>query len=249
MAEDKVRKALALLEQAGRMDLVRPEALGPLHPARRASAGVAAAVMACSPPRAAITVSQVRRGGRGELLVAREPWREEKVGPGAACRIASAGVRRGRRKAADASAEWCGGTGFAPAGAATQGEQRPGPSGVVRGPEAMYITIWLVGHSFIKWAQRQARRTVIGENLGFDPASYHVRWFGKGGMGWNLASGVQLVHLLQEVLGTASAARRLQGELPRRSTLALSACSADAALEFAQALARGLTDMGRIYRG
>ncbi|KAJ1216134.1 hypothetical protein NDU88_003740 [Pleurodeles waltl] len=32
MAEEKVRKALALLEQAGRMDLVRPEALGPLRP-------------------------------------------------------------------------------------------------------------------------------------------------------------------------------------------------------------------------
>ncbi|KAJ1103934.1 hypothetical protein NDU88_001351 [Pleurodeles waltl] len=42
----KSKKALALLEQAGRMDIVQPEALGQLRPARRASAGVAASVMA-----------------------------------------------------------------------------------------------------------------------------------------------------------------------------------------------------------
>ncbi|KAJ1177304.1 hypothetical protein NDU88_002563 [Pleurodeles waltl] len=40
MAEDKVREALALLEQSGRMDIVRSQALGPLRPPRRASAGV-----------------------------------------------------------------------------------------------------------------------------------------------------------------------------------------------------------------
>ncbi|KAJ1166511.1 hypothetical protein NDU88_006911 [Pleurodeles waltl] len=66
MAEEKVRQALALLEQAGRMDLVRPEALGPLRLAHRALAGVVAAVMACSPPRAGKTASQVRRGGRAQ---------------------------------------------------------------------------------------------------------------------------------------------------------------------------------------
>ncbi|KAJ1126763.1 hypothetical protein NDU88_005169 [Pleurodeles waltl] len=229
MAEDKVRKALALLEQAGHMDIVRQEALGPLCLPRRASAGVAAAGMACSPPRTTRMVSpQVRRGGRGKggpwrkgaawaaggacevgpagagpkgnprrpevyrgrsevggggkgaesgaacatpteggrgggksrqgcdikgtvrqlekggvelgglgfgrgarrAVAAREPWWEEKAGPGAACRMASAGVRRRRRKAADASAERCGSTGFAPAEAAAQGEQRPGPSGI-----------------------------------------------------------------------------------------------------------------------
>ncbi|KAJ1214086.1 hypothetical protein NDU88_001713 [Pleurodeles waltl] len=54
MADDKVRKALALLEQAGRMDIVRPEA------------GVAAAVMVRSPPHAARTVAQVRSGRRGK---------------------------------------------------------------------------------------------------------------------------------------------------------------------------------------
>ncbi|KAJ1216641.1 hypothetical protein NDU88_004242 [Pleurodeles waltl] len=50
--ESKVRAALALLRQAGRMDLVREEALAPGCLTLRASAGVAAAVAACSPPRA-----------------------------------------------------------------------------------------------------------------------------------------------------------------------------------------------------
>ncbi|KAJ1097525.1 hypothetical protein NDU88_002643 [Pleurodeles waltl] len=39
MAEDKVRAALALLQQAGCMDLVKPEVLVAARPARRASAG------------------------------------------------------------------------------------------------------------------------------------------------------------------------------------------------------------------
>ncbi|KAJ1185836.1 hypothetical protein NDU88_002623 [Pleurodeles waltl] len=46
--DSKVLEALALLQQAGRMDLVKEEALAPGCPARRASAGVAAAVAACS---------------------------------------------------------------------------------------------------------------------------------------------------------------------------------------------------------
>ncbi|KAJ1190002.1 hypothetical protein NDU88_006742 [Pleurodeles waltl] len=49
--DPKVEEALALLRQAGRLDLVNFGALAPSRPARRASAGVAAAVAACSPPR------------------------------------------------------------------------------------------------------------------------------------------------------------------------------------------------------
>ncbi|KAJ1172368.1 hypothetical protein NDU88_004215 [Pleurodeles waltl] len=44
--------------------------------------------------------------------------------------MASAGRRGGRREAADAPTGWCGGKGFAPAGATARGEQRPGPSGI-----------------------------------------------------------------------------------------------------------------------
>ncbi|KAJ1088779.1 hypothetical protein NDU88_001934 [Pleurodeles waltl] len=67
MSDDKVRRALALLEQAGRMDLIKPEALAPERPACQASAGVA--VLACSPPRTA-TVG-IQEGGEGGL---REGW-------------------------------------------------------------------------------------------------------------------------------------------------------------------------------
>ncbi|KAJ1199423.1 hypothetical protein NDU88_003259 [Pleurodeles waltl] len=63
--EEQVKAALVLLQQAGRMDLLKEEALAPGRPARRASAGVAAAVMACLPPRAGAACSQVRRGGKG----------------------------------------------------------------------------------------------------------------------------------------------------------------------------------------
>ncbi|KAJ1137904.1 hypothetical protein NDU88_004300 [Pleurodeles waltl] len=51
MSEECVRRALALLEKAGRMNLVRHATLGLWRPARMASADVAAAVLACSPPR------------------------------------------------------------------------------------------------------------------------------------------------------------------------------------------------------
>ncbi|KAJ1177062.1 hypothetical protein NDU88_002326 [Pleurodeles waltl] len=49
--DPKVQEVLALLRQAVRLDLVNEEALAPGHPACRASADVAAAVAACSPPR------------------------------------------------------------------------------------------------------------------------------------------------------------------------------------------------------
>ncbi|KAJ1166535.1 hypothetical protein NDU88_006935 [Pleurodeles waltl] len=51
--EKKVQQALALLREAGRLDLLAQKALAPGRPVHRASAGVAAAVAACSPPRAA----------------------------------------------------------------------------------------------------------------------------------------------------------------------------------------------------
>ncbi|KAJ1174333.1 hypothetical protein NDU88_006155 [Pleurodeles waltl] len=62
----KVLEAVALVKQASRTDLLREEALVPGHPARRASAGVAAAVAASSPPRAT-GGSQVRGVARGAV--------------------------------------------------------------------------------------------------------------------------------------------------------------------------------------
>ncbi|KAJ1125419.1 hypothetical protein NDU88_003851 [Pleurodeles waltl] len=65
--DKNVLEAVALLRQAGRMDLLREEALAPGRPARRASAEVAAAVAACSPPRASGIV-KVRSGSRGVVV-------------------------------------------------------------------------------------------------------------------------------------------------------------------------------------
>ncbi|KAJ1113606.1 hypothetical protein NDU88_001848 [Pleurodeles waltl] len=90
----KVREALALLKQAGRMELLRDEALAPGRPARRSSAEVAAAVASCSPPRpvaGAQDTLDFEEEDPGEQEAARSPWEEAKAGPGAASRMASAG--------------------------------------------------------------------------------------------------------------------------------------------------------------
>ncbi|KAJ1119662.1 hypothetical protein NDU88_007847 [Pleurodeles waltl] len=84
-SDAKVLEAVALLRQAGRMDLLKEEALVPGRPACRASAGVAAAVAACSLPRAAggLQVRGVAWGGgregwegcvRGGQREGREAW-------------------------------------------------------------------------------------------------------------------------------------------------------------------------------
>ncbi|KAJ1217984.1 hypothetical protein NDU88_005571 [Pleurodeles waltl] len=52
------------VEEGRSMDLGKLEALGPLRLARKASQGVAAAVIVCSPLRTLSKVAQVRKGGR-----------------------------------------------------------------------------------------------------------------------------------------------------------------------------------------
>ncbi|KAJ1097543.1 hypothetical protein NDU88_002661 [Pleurodeles waltl] len=64
MSDNCIQKALALVEKAGRMDLVNVVALGPLRPARKASQGAASAVIACLLPCLLSKVAQVRKGGR-----------------------------------------------------------------------------------------------------------------------------------------------------------------------------------------
>ncbi|KAJ1131246.1 hypothetical protein NDU88_009585 [Pleurodeles waltl] len=49
MADDRVWQVLVLLEEAGRMDLMRAEVLSQMRPACKAAYGVAEAVWACSP--------------------------------------------------------------------------------------------------------------------------------------------------------------------------------------------------------
>ncbi|KAJ1178602.1 hypothetical protein NDU88_003847 [Pleurodeles waltl] len=66
MADDRVQQALLLLQEVGFMDLTNEEALTVLHPARKASQGVVAAVWACSPPQCERSIkAQVRWVGRG----------------------------------------------------------------------------------------------------------------------------------------------------------------------------------------
>ncbi|KAJ1091297.1 hypothetical protein NDU88_004424 [Pleurodeles waltl] len=70
-AEAKVQEALRLLQEAGRLDLVRAEVVGALWPARRAANGVVAAVLACSPPRRVSPKKKpvsVRQKGRARAL-------------------------------------------------------------------------------------------------------------------------------------------------------------------------------------
>ncbi|KAJ1176109.1 hypothetical protein NDU88_001392 [Pleurodeles waltl] len=67
--DPKILEAVALLRHACRLDLLVEGALAPERPARRASAGVAAAVAACSPPRS----SGGRKGAHFEPLAERDP--------------------------------------------------------------------------------------------------------------------------------------------------------------------------------
>ncbi|KAJ1123537.1 hypothetical protein NDU88_002006 [Pleurodeles waltl] len=53
MADARVQEAFRLLREAGRLDLIQSGVGGPSRPARRASSGVAAAVLACSESRGA----------------------------------------------------------------------------------------------------------------------------------------------------------------------------------------------------
>ena len=44
--------------------------------------------------------------------------------------------------------------------------------------------VWIIGHSFVYWAQQRANRRYYASNLGLDPSAFQVFWFGRRGMGW-----------------------------------------------------------------
>ncbi|XP_078518210.1 uncharacterized protein LOC144782794 [Lissotriton helveticus] len=56
--------------------------------------------------------------------------------------------------------------------------------GSVAGPRSSVLTVWIVGHSFVKWARVQAARSYFGDLLGFNDRMFNVLWKGKGGMLW-----------------------------------------------------------------
>ncbi|KAJ1189509.1 hypothetical protein NDU88_006254 [Pleurodeles waltl] len=94
--ENKVQQALALLREAGRLDLLVPEALLPGRQVRRASGGVAAAVAACSSPREALPKKVGAVKGRG--------WREAgpRVGRAGRGRVVAGPVREAPRASLEA---------------------------------------------------------------------------------------------------------------------------------------------------
>lgn len=44
--------------------------------------------------------------------------------------------------------------------------------------------MWIVGHSFVFWAQQRAAHRIYSENLGLDPSSFRIHWYGRRGMLW-----------------------------------------------------------------
>ncbi|XP_029442384.1 E3 ubiquitin-protein ligase TRIM39-like [Rhinatrema bivittatum] len=52
---------------------------------------------------------------------------------------------------------------------------------------------WIIGHSFIYWAQRKAMLRPNGEHLYLERWNWRIAWFGKQGMGWD-----ELLPFLQE---------------------------------------------------
>ncbi|XP_078512220.1 uncharacterized protein LOC144771827 [Lissotriton helveticus] len=54
--------------------------------------------------------------------------------------------------------------------------------GSVAGPRSPVVTVWIVGHSFVKWGRVQAAQSYFGELLGFNASMFNGVWKGKGGM-------------------------------------------------------------------
>ncbi|KAJ1157742.1 hypothetical protein NDU88_010442 [Pleurodeles waltl] len=54
-------------------------------------------------------------------------------------------------------------------------------AGCVGGPDGG-CTVWIVGHSFVRWAEKQAASRHFGKQLGLDGARIRISWVGKSGM-------------------------------------------------------------------
>ncbi|XP_078503292.1 uncharacterized protein LOC144762002 [Lissotriton helveticus] len=58
------------------------------------------------------------------------------------------------------------------------------PKGDIRGLNPAKKQIWIVGHSFVKWAAIFADHQIYGRNLGIPGAGHELYWCDKGGMRW-----------------------------------------------------------------
>ncbi|KAJ1189037.1 hypothetical protein NDU88_005789 [Pleurodeles waltl] len=56
-------------------------------------------------------------------------------------------------------------------------------SGCVGGPDKV-CAVWIVGHSFVRWAEKQASLRHFGRQLGLDGSRIKISWVGKSGMRW-----------------------------------------------------------------
>ncbi|KAJ1218980.1 hypothetical protein NDU88_006551 [Pleurodeles waltl] len=54
------------------------------------------------------------------------------------------------------------------------------PGGCVGGPDKM-CAVWIVGHSFVRWAEKQAASRHFGKQLGLDGARIKLSWVGTSG--------------------------------------------------------------------
>ncbi|KAJ1139738.1 hypothetical protein NDU88_006105 [Pleurodeles waltl] len=58
-------------------------------------------------------------------------------------------------------------------------------SGCVGGPDKV-CAVWIVGHSFARWAEKQASSQHFGRQLGLDGTRIKISWVGKSGMRWGV---------------------------------------------------------------
>ncbi|KAJ1082226.1 hypothetical protein NDU88_002394 [Pleurodeles waltl] len=94
--------------------------------------------------------------GRSQVSLERLRYLARRAGePRAAGQSSSAGRQAKRTLAADVPEVWCGGMGFAPAGAS--GEQRPGPSGMRGGPAVRLVDVELR----VEWQQKRAQAAEV----------------------------------------------------------------------------------------
>ncbi|KAJ1125354.1 hypothetical protein NDU88_003786 [Pleurodeles waltl] len=93
-------------------------------------------------------------------------------------------------------------------GAATEARRQ----GCVGGPDKV-CAVWIVGHTFVRWAEKQAASRHFGRQLGLDGSRIRVSWVGKSGMRW-----ARLPYTLVGSREDSDRAQDLRGRCHQRET-------------------------------